>query len=299
MLGWLAFTVLIATIMILDLGVFNHPSKQESFKRAVGFSLFCVACALIFGGGVWYFKGPGLALEFLTGYLVEEALSIDNIFIFLVIFSYFKVPPKLQRTALFWGILGALLMRAVFIVCGISLIERFHWILYFFGALLVFTGLRMAFKSDENIQPENNPVLKLLRKLVPVTDDYHGHHFWIRQAGRWVATPLFVVVVVVETTDLMFAVDSIPAVLAITRDPFIVFTSNVFAIMGLRAMFFALAGAMNKFHLLNYGLAAVLCFVGGKMLLEHWINIPIGISLGVIAGVLAVTVGASLLFPKR
>lgn len=299
MLHWLVFGVFVLLIMALDLGVFNRKDKDETFRGAVIFSLFCVACALVFNAGIWFLKGSQPALEFLTGYLVEEALSIDNIFIFLVIFSYFKVPKNLQRTVLFWGILGALLMRALFIMTGISLLSHFHWIMYIFGGILVFTGIKMAFQGDEEINPEHNPVLRLMRKIVPISKNYAGRKFMVRQAGVLMATPLLMVLVVVETTDLIFAVDSIPAVLAITRDPFIVFTSNVFAIMGLRAMYFALAGAMDKFHLLNYGLAVILCFVGAKMLLEPWLSIPILWTLGVIATALLLAGLASLSFPLK
>ena len=298
MLAWTVFALFVFAVMALDLGVFNRGDKESTFKGAVYFSLFCLVSAGCFNLGIWYFKGASAALEFLAGYLVEESLSVDNIFIFLVIFSYFKVPKRYQHDILFWGVLGALGMRALFVAAGVSLLTHFHWVIYIFGAILIFTGIKMIKQSEEEIHPERNPILRLLRKLIPVTKDYEGKHFFVRHGGKLMATPLFVVLVVIETTDLIFAVDSIPAVLAITRDPFIVYTSNVFAIMGLRAMYSALSGVMDRFHLLHYGLAFILCFVGGKMLAERWIHVPIGVSLGVIAVALVVTVSASLFFPK-
>jgi tellurite resistance protein TerC len=247
--------------------------------------------------------GREAGLEFLAGYLIEKALSVDNIFVFVLVFSYFRVPARYQHRVLFWGILGALLMRGAMIGAGAALIERFHWILYIFGAFLVFTGIRMAFQEEHDIEPESNPVVRLVRRFLPVTPVYHGQKFFVREAAgsgmRWVATPLFVVLVFVETTDLVFALDSIPAIFAVTRDPFLVYTSNVFAILGLRALYFLLAGVIHKFHYLKLGLSVVLVFVGVKMLAADLYSVPIGISLGVIATVLTVSVVASLVFPKR
>jgi tellurite resistance protein TerC len=263
-----------------------------------------VSLAVVFGLGIWRFMGRQKALEFAAGYLVEEALSVDNLFVFILIFSYFKVPENLRHRVLFWGIMGALVMRAGMIAAGAALITTFHWIVYVFGAFLVFTGIRMATHENDQIEPESNPVLKLVRRLVPVTPQFHGAHFFVRQPapdgqpGRLFATPLFVVLVLVETTDLVFAVDSIPAIFAVTRDPFLVYTSNVFAILGLRSLFFLLAGIITKFHFLRYGLAAVLTFVGVKMLLTYVYHVPIGVSLGVIALLLGGSIMASILFPR-
>ncbi len=254
---------------------------------------------MIFNAGIWHWRGHDKGLEFLTGYLVELSLSVDNLFVFLLIFAYFKVPAQYQHKVLFWGILGALVMRAVFIGAGIALIQKFHWIIYVFGAILVISGLKMAFEKDKEVHPEKNPVLRLFRRFMPVTGEYHEGRFFVKREKLWLATPLFIVLLMLETTDLVFAVDSVPAVLAITTDPFIVYTSNVFAILGLRSMFFALAGVMKLFHYLHYGLAAVLVFVGGKMLLAGFYKIPTLASLLVIIGLLAVAVVASLIHAKR
>jgi tellurite resistance protein TerC len=257
-----------------------------------------IGLALLFNLGIYFFRGSELALSFLAGYLIEKSLSVDNLFVFLLIFSYFSVPPKYQHKVLFWGILGALIMRAIFIFAGIELIRRFHWIIYVFGPFLIFTAIRMLVKKEKEIHPEKNPALKLLRRLISVTHDYEDGRFFVRRSdGIW-ATPLFVVLVVVETTDLIFAVDSIPAILAVTSDPFIVYTSNVFAILGLRALFFALAGAMRLFRYLPYGVAAILAFVGVKMILSEIYRIPIGIALGIIGGMLAVSMLASVFLPN-
>jgi tellurite resistance protein TerC len=271
-------------------------------KEAGAWSAFWVSLALVFNYGVYHFMGPQAGLEFLTGYLIEKALSVDNIFVFVLIFSYFAVPPRYQHRVLFWGILGALLMRGAMIAAGAVLIAEFHWIIYVFGAFLVVTGIRMATQTAHAIDAESNPVVRLVRRFVPVTGQYHGQRFFVREevGGRLrrVATPLFVVLVLVETTDLIFAVDSIPAIFAITQDPFIVYTSNVFAILGLRALYFLLAGVIHRFHYLKLGLAAVLVFVGAKMLLTDVYKVPVGASLGVIALVLATAIGASLVFPQ-
>jgi tellurite resistance protein TerC len=249
--------------------------------------------------GIYYWHGSAAALEFLTGYLLEKSLSVDNIFVFVMIFTYFRVPYVHQHKVLFWGILGALIMRALFILVGITLIQKFHWVIYIMGAFLIVTGIKMATQKDEQINPERNPVLRLIRRFVRVTDDYEGGRFFVRRGGLLFATPLLIVVLVVETTDVVFAVDSIPAILAITLDPFIVYTSNVFAILGLRALYFALAGIVRLFHYLPYGLSLILVFVGIKMLLVDIYKIPIGLALGVVAAMIALSVIASILFPPK
>src|ERR671925_2361402 len=273
---WVAFNLFVLVMLALDLGVFHRRSHEVKLIEALVWSGVWTALALLFNLGVYYWYGPQPALEFLTGYLIEKSLSVDNIFVFVLIFSYFKVPARYQHTVLFWGILGALVMRAIFIFAGIALLQRLHWIIYVFGALLILTGIKMATQKDKEIHPDKNPVLRLFRRLVPVTEDYHADHFFVKQAGHYAATPLFIVLLVVETTDVIFAVDSIPAILAITVDPLIVYTSNVFAILGLRALYFALAAVMRLFHYLHYGLSAILVFVGVKMLLADFYNIPVG-----------------------
>ncbi len=296
---WVVFGVIVLVMMALDLGVFHRRAHAIRFKEALAWSGVWVGLALGFMVLVWVWRGRELAIQFLTGYLIEESLSVDNLFVFLLIFSYFKVDAGHQHRVLFWGILGAMLFRLAFIFAGVALIERFHWLIYVFGGVLIVSGIKMALEKDKEIHPEKNPVLKLFRKFVPITPQYHGSKFFVIEAGRRMATPLAVVLVVVETTDLIFAVDSIPAVLAITRDPFIVYTSNVFAILGLRAMYFALAGMMDVFHYLHYGLSAILVFVGVKMVGSHFFHIPIGVALGVVAGLLALSVIASLLWPQK
>lgn len=300
---WIGFNVFVLLMIALDLLVFHKDAHEVRMKEAAGWSIFWIVLALAFNGGVFYYAGQQKGLEFLTGYLIEKALSVDNIFVFVLIFSYFSVPPKYQHRVLFWGILGALVMRGAMIFAGAALIKQFHWIIYVFGAFLVFTGIRMATQDEQAIEPESNPVIRLVRRLWPVTNLYHGQSFFIREkiegVSRLVATPLFVVVVLVETTDLIFAVDSIPAIFAITQDPFIVYTSNVFAILGLRALYFLLAGVIHKFHYLKLGLSMVLVFVGAKMLLADVYKIPVALSLGVVALILGSSVAASLLFPKE
>jgi tellurite resistance protein TerC len=297
-LPWVLFNIFVLVMLALDLGVFHRKAHVVKIKEALIWSAVWIALALLFNVGVYYWRGPQIALEFLTGYLLEKSLSVDNVFVFLLIFSYFRVPALCQHKVLFWGILGALIMRAIFIAAGITLIQQFHWVIYVFGAFLIFTGIKMALQKDKEIHPEKNPVIKLFRRLMPVTQDYdEKSRFFVRKAGRLHATPLFVALLVVETTDVIFAVDSIPAVLAITHDPFIVYTSNVFAILGLRALYFALAGIMQLFHYLHYGLSAILVFVGVKMLITEIYKIPITIALGVVAGILLVSVIASLVRP--
>jgi tellurite resistance protein TerC len=296
---WVGFNLFILAMLALDLGVFHRKSHEVSMREATVWSLVWVSLALIFNGALWYFKGADPALQFFTGYLIEKSLSIDNIFVFALLFGYFSVPAAYQHRVLFWGILGALVMRAAFIFAGSALLAQFHWVIYIFGAFLIITGLKMALFRNSEMHPENNPVLKLVRRLVPVTKDYVKDHLFVKQAGRWAATPLFLVLVLIETTDLVFAVDSIPAIFAVTRDPFLVYTSNVFAILGLRSLYFLLAGVMGKFHYLKLGLSAVLVFVGVKMTIVELYKIPSFISLGVIALILTVAVVASLLRARK
>lgn len=296
---WIFFNIFVLAMLALDLGVFHRKEHVIKIKEALVWSAVWITLALFFNLGIYFWRGPETALEFLTGYLIEKSLSVDNIFVFLLIFSYFGVPSLYQHKVLFWGILGALIMRALFIAAGITLIEKFHWTIYIFGALLVLIGVRLALQKERKIQPERNPVLRLFHRWVPFTDDYAEGRFFVRRAGRYFATPLFIVLIVVETTDVIFAVDSIPAILAITLDPFIVYTSNVFAILGLRALYFALAGVMGLFHHLHYGLSAILVFVGIKMLLADLYKIPVGIALSVVAGILLFSVIFSIFNKKR
>jgi tellurite resistance protein TerC len=294
---WIGFTLFVLVMLALDLGVFHRKSKEQTVKGALGWTVFWIVLSLCFNGLVYYWFGQTKALEFLTGYVIEKALSVDNLFVFLVIFSYFAVSKALQHRVLFWGILGALIMRALFIVPGAALIQHFHWVIYIFGGFLVLTGIRLMFQNEEDVHPERNPALRLFRRFVPISNDFDGSRFFTRQAGRLMATPLLMVLVVVEASDVLFAVDSIPAIFAITADPFIVYTSNIFAILGLRALFFALSGMMGKFHYLNVGLALVLTFVGVKMLISSWYKIPIGLSLGVVALLLTGAIVISILRP--
>jgi tellurite resistance protein TerC len=285
-------------MLVLDLGVFHRRAHTVKFREALAWSVAWIALAAIFAVIIFFWHGRTPALEFVTGYVIELSLSVDNLFVFLLIFRFFQVPAIHQHKVLFWGILGALIMRAIFIAAGVSLIQRFHWIIYGFGAFLVYSGIKLFFQHEAEIHPEKNPVLRMFRRWVPVTKDYEGSRFFIRNPGLY-ATPLFVVLVVVETTDLLFAVDSIPAILAITRDAFIVYTSNVFAILGLRSMYFALAGMMEMFRYLHYGLSLVLIFVGAKMLLSHFFEIPTPVALAAVAGVLAISVIASMANPRE
>lgn len=296
---WVGFNVFVLAMLALDLGFFHRSAHTVSAKEAAAWSVVWVALALVFNAGIYYFSGPEAGVEFLTGYLIEKALSVDNIFVFLLVFSYFQVPAKYQHRVLFWGVLGALLMRGAMIAAGAYLIARFHWVLYVFGGFLVITAVRMAKQPEHAIQPEANPLIRVVRRLLPITDAYHGQSFFIREHARWMATPLLIVLIFVEITDLVFAVDSIPAIFAVTRRPFLVYTSNVFAILGLRSLYFLLAGIIGRFHLLKLGLAAVLGFVGLKMLLVDIIDIPVGISLGVIAVLLGGSVVASWIFPRN
>jgi TerC family integral membrane protein len=291
---WLGFTLIMTTIFILDLGVFNRKSHEIRFREALAWTLVWVALALGFNVGIYYFLGPVKALEFFTGYLIEESLSVDNLFVFILIFSYFHVTKVHQPKILKWGILGALAMRAIFILVGIGLIERFHWMVYVFGGLLVVTGAKMAFGKEEKIEPEKNLLVRLVGRFVPLTPRVRDDRFFIRDKGVISATPLFLALLVVESSDVIFAVDSIPAVLAVTRDPFIVYTSNVFAIMGLRSLYYLLANVMEMFVYLKLGISFILAFVGLKMLLTDIWPIPIYFSLGVIVGVLALAIVTSV-----
>jgi tellurite resistance protein TerC len=298
LLFWIGFNLFIIVMLALDLGVFNRRAHSVGFREALGWSGMWVALATTFAVIVYFWHGRTASLEFATGYLIELSLSIDNLFVFLVIFRYFRVPDELQHRVLFWGILGALVTRGFFIVAGVGLIRKFHWIIYVFGALLVWSGIKLLRQGDEEIDPGKNPGLRLFRRWIPVTDEYVGDKFWVRKP-RLYATPLVVVLLMVEATDILFAVDSIPAVLAITLDAFIVYTSNVFAIMGLRSTYFAVAGLMDLFEYLHYGLSAVLIFIGGKMLLSHYFTVPTYVALATVVGVLLISVAASLLFPKK
>lgn len=296
---WVIFNIFVLGMLALDLGIFHRKAHVIKIKEALVWSAVWITLALIFNLGIYFWRGPETALEFLTGYLIEKSLSVDNIFVFLLIFSYFGVPSLYQHKVLFWGILGALIMRAVFIATGITLIEKFHWTIYLFGAFLILIGVKMALQKERKIRPERNPVLRLFRRWVPITEDDAEGRFFVKRVGRYFATPLFIALVVVETTDVIFAVDSIPAILAITLDPFIVYTSNVFAILGLRALYFALAGIMGLFHHLHYGLSAVLVFVGFKMLLADLYKIPVSVALSVVAGILLISVMTSIFDKKK
>jgi tellurite resistance protein TerC len=296
---WAGFTLFILGMLALDLGVFHRKAHEVLLKEALAWSMVWVALALAFNWGVFHWFGPQRGLEFLTGYLIEKALAVDNIFVFLVLFSTFAVPTVYQHRVLFWGILGALVMRAVFILLGAALIARFHWVLYVFGAILVLTGIKLLVQRNAAPHPERNPLFRLFKRLVPSVSGYHGQRFTVVKDGRRYATPLLLVLVAVEATDLVFAVDSIPAIFAVTQDPFIVYTSNIFAILGLRSMYFLLAGIIERFVYLKVGLALVLAFVGVKMLIVELYKIPIAVSLAVVATLLAGSVVVSLLFGPR
>ena len=292
---WIGFTIFVLAMLAIDLGVFHRKARDVKFKEAISWTAVWVGLAAIFNAGIWYYFGQQKGLEFLTGYLIEEALSVDNVFVFLIIFAYFRVPKEYQHKVLFWGIVGAQVMRAIFIFAGAAMIQRFHWVIYIFGALLVFTGFKLLFQKEGDIHPERNIIYRLGRRVFPTVSDYRGQNFFVRENGKLFATPLFLVLITVEATDLLFAVDSIPAIFAVTTDPFIVYTSNVFAILGLRSLFFVIAGVMDKFHYLKIGLALVLIFVGVKMSIVHFYKIPILVSLAVVAGLLGGSIVASIL----
>jgi tellurite resistance protein TerC len=296
-LQWGVFFALVAAMLALDLGVFHRKERRTSLREALFWSLFWTLVALAFNYWIYQRFGYDAGIEFLTGYVIERSLSFDNIFVFIVIFNYFAVPAQYQHRVLFWGILGALVSRGLFIGMGTALIERFEWMIYVFGAFLVYTGIKILVEKETEVHPEQNPVVRLFQRFVPLTPRYHGKRFFVVEAGRRMATPLMLVLVVIEATDVVFAVDSIPAIFAITRNGFIIFTSNIFAILGLRALYFLLAGLMHKFRYLGLGLGLVLVFIGAKMLIHSWVEIPTSWSLGVVLGVLALAIAASLLRP--
>ena len=299
LLKWIVFNAFVLAMLALDLGVFHRKAHAVKVKEALIWSAVWIALALAYNAFVYWWRGPQAALEFFTGYLIEKSLSVDNIFVFVLVFSFFQVPAELQHRVLFWGILGALVMRGILIAVGAALMTSFAWIIYIFGAFLIITGLRMTLQKEHGVHIESNPLIRMMRRILPVTNDYHGPRFFVRMSGRRLATPLFMVLLAIEFSDLIFAVDSIPAIFAVTRDPFIVYTSNVFAILGLRSLYFALAGVVHKFHYLKIGLGIVLMFVGVKMLLAHTAyKIPTGLSLVVIGLILAISVIASLAQPK-
>jgi tellurite resistance protein TerC len=296
---WILFNLFALGMLVLDLKVFHRSGHVVRFREAMGWSAMYIVLALVFAGAMYLWQGPQSGLEFLTGYVLELSLSVDNLFVFLVIFKYFSVPEEQQHRVLFWGIIGALIMRGIFIVAGVGLIHRFHWILYGFGALLIYSGIQLAFSGGHSVNPAKNPVVKFVRKIIPVTQNYRDGKFFIRQDATLYATPLFIVLVVIETSDVLFAVDSIPAILAITLNAFIVYTSNVFAILGLRSLYFAVSGLMKVFRFLHYGLAAVLVMVGLKMSLSNFLRVPIHITLAAIAGVLLIAIALSIALPAN
>ena len=299
LLLWIGFNVFVLGMLALDLGVYHRKAHAVSLKEASTWSAVWIFLALLFNAAIYFTWGQEKALEFLAGYLIEKSLSVDNLFVFLMIFQYFATPAVFQHRILFWGIVGALFLRAVFIAAGAALLQNFHWMIYAFGGFLIITGLKMLREGDQKLEPEKNPVVRLFRRWIPLTHEYHGQRFFIRQQGKSRATLLMLVLVVLETTDVIFAVDSIPAIFAITQDPFIVYTSNVFAILGLRALYFMLAGVMAMFTYLKVGLSFVLCFVGAKMIIGDFYKIPIGMSLGMIGAILSLAVIASLVSQWR
>lgn len=297
---WVLFNVFVLGMLALDLFVFHRNAHEVKIKEALGFSAFWVALALGFNLLIYYTMGTDPALEFLTAYLIEKSLSVDNLFVFIVLFNYFKIPPIFQHKILFWGIIGALVLRAIFIIVGVALLAKFHFIIYILGAFLIFTGIKMATTSHEpEINPRANPVVKFISRFMPVTNELVGGKFFVKREGMIFATPLFIVLLMVETTDLVFAMDSIPAILAISRDTFIVYTSNVFALLGLRALYFALSGIMQLFHYLHYGLALILVFIGIKLVLSDIYHFDMRYALLIVGGILALSVIASLVFPKK
>jgi tellurite resistance protein TerC len=306
---WVGFNVFVLLMLALDLGVFHRKAHAVSTKEALTWSIVWISLSLAFNAVIYFFwdwmvpnssyTNSEAALSFLTGYLIEKSLSVDNIFVFILIFSFFAVPDAYQHRVLFWGILGALVMRGILIAVGAALLEQFHWIIYVFGAFLIYTGIRMARHQDEELKPQHNPVVKFFRRFMPVTEDFVEDKFFVRRAGVLFATPLFLILLIVESTDLVFAVDSIPAIFAVTRDPFLVYTSNVCAILGLRALYFLLAGVMDQFQYLKLGLSVVLTFIGVKMVIVDLYHIPVGASLAVVASVLIISVLASLWKTKR
>ncbi len=296
---WVAFNAVVVVLLAIDLGIFHRKAHEVSLREATAWSIVWIALSLLFAGGIYMYAGARPATEFLTGYLIEKSLSVDNIFVMVMIFTYLDVPARYQHRVLFWGILGALVMRGAFIAVGAILLSTFHWVIYIFGALLVVTGARMAIREEKPPEIEGNPLVRLAARFIPITARYHGQSFFAVENAKRVATPLFLAVLLVEFTDLIFALDSIPAIFGITRDPFLVYTSNVCAILGLRALYFVLAGVVARFHLLRFGLAAILVFVGIKMLIDGLYEIPVFVALTVIAAILTITIVASLLLPEK
>ncbi|KAA6432239.1 TerC family protein [Rufibacter glacialis] len=299
-LFWVGFNAFVLLLLALDLFVFHRKTHEVKIKEALWWSAFWIALSMAFNVLVYYWKGSGPALEFLTAYLIEKSLSVDNLFVFILIFNYFQVPAKYQHKILFWGVLGALFFRAVFILVGVALLAKFHFIVYILGGFLIFTGIKMATSSgDEDLDPSANPVVKFVGRYMPITKRHYEGNFFVRLDKTLFATPLFLVLIMVETTDIVFAADSIPAILAISKDPFIVYTSNVFALLGLRALYFALAGIMQLFHYLHYGLSVILIFIGAKLILQDFYHINMLVALGVVAFILTTSVVLSLIFPKK
>ena len=297
---WIGFIVFVILMLAIDLGVFHRKSHVVTFKESLAWTMVWIGLAMLFCVVVYFWKGPEKSIEFLTGYIIELSLSVDNLFIFILIFSYFHVPLQYQHKVLFWGILGALVMRVIFIFAGVALIAKFHWIIYVFGAIIIISGIKMLFQKDKKIDPDKNPLIRLIKRIIPVTKSYHDDKFFVKiRKGVWAATPLFIVLVFVEITDVIFAVDSIPAILAITTDTFIVFTSNVFAILGLRSLYFALAGMINMFRFLHIGLAVILIFIGLKMVLSDVYKMPIEYALVAVLTILLTSIAASLIFKKK
>jgi tellurite resistance protein TerC len=298
---WLAFGLFVFVLLVLDLGVFHRHSHEPTLREAAVWTVIWCSIALAFNVLVWWWRGPQIALEFLTGYLVEWSLSMDNVFVFAVIFSFFGVPLKYQYRVLFWGIVGAIAMRLTFILAGTALLHRFEWILWIFGAFLIYTGVKLSLRGESDVNPEKNLLMRLSRRIFPLAKGDHGEHFFVIENGRWAITPLFIVLLVLESTDVLFAVDSVPAIFGVTKDPFTVFTSNIFAILGLRALYFLLAGVIDLFRYLNYGLSAVLIFVGLKMVAEFWleVHLPPVASLATILSLLAISIVASIVASRR
>jgi len=296
---WIGFNIFVLIMLALDLGVFHRKSHEVNIKEALIWSLVWITLAMIFNYGIYEYMGKVKALEFFTGYVLEKSLSVDNIFVFILVFSFFKVPSSYQHKVPFWGILGALVMRVILIFSGVALLTKFHWLIYIFGAFLIFTGIKMMLQKDSHIEPDKNILVRLFKKFYPVTNDYHGDKFFVKIDAKRFATPMFVVLLVIEFTDLVFAVDSIPAILAITNDTFIVYTSNVFAILGLRSLYFALAGVMKYFRFLKVGLSVILVFVGTRMMIVDFYKFPITLSLGIIVGILIISVIASLAIKQK
>ncbi|MFN8254524.1 MAG: TerC family protein [Bacteroidales bacterium] len=299
LLIWIGFSLFVVFMLVLDLFVFHRKAHEVKIKEAITWSIVWIALALLFNYGVYYFQGREKALEFLTAYLIEKSLSIDNLFVFIMVFGFFNIKNEYQHKVLFWGILGALIMRVIFIFAGVALIHKFHWIIYVFGAFLVYTGIKMINEKDKKIEPDKNLFVKIFKKFMPVTNELHADKFFVKINAKTFATPLFITLLVIEFTDLIFAVDSIPAVLAISDDTFIVYTSNVFAILGLRALYFALAGIVKYFRFLKYGLSAILVFVGTKMIISGFYKIPVALSMSIIIGILLISVLISILIPAK